>query len=847
MLFFTRWSRTRETACGRPRVFLIEMARNREEAAPHGMQRGSELIATRAVTQRPEGSLDPRVSEVAWVAVRATAARMRSIASDAHLSEALRAMSDVLEHTWDPGRTAAWTRVASQVDDFGRSQLELTLGLGVLGANAEAAEDAERCANVALATLSRFPSPFTIERISPASVLDNWPEHVAQIRQPWIEVADGEATARAPSRFDRQLESWLELAELFVSYPSPLLLHACFMATSLSVEEALRLEHQATVAADILERANEARNAVVSRRAVRVMETLADVSESFSGPLWVGEVLAGCAEPLSRPLVRSIAASISNQCDVLHGFEAAPVVAGRRRIVGGFDIEHLSARSRRELHLGLPRVATSKRVLTDCYSLTEAALCFRWPVPAGRSIPTIPPDGHITIPAPAGLPADGVRLGVDTRGDPVFLPDSAFSSHAIWLGGTGSGKSTGMRSIIRDLLEKGEAFVVLDPHGDLARGVLADANALGRKVALIDADEPRTLALDLAGGIDPRTATADETSRVCNRIVGAAVSHLNPDFAGPVFQAMAGALCRVVFGASGKYILGLGDVARAFVDEELLRWLLSVTDDSHAANVLRKFMAGRESPEAAIWAGSKFDAFTSPAAERIFAPFGEGVSVGQAISAGTPLVINLSAGGLSRIASHLLGHLVLATTVDYALERPPGDRTPFTVWVDEAQRFPGVNLVDALAETRKYGMRLVLATQELSRLDYELRDAALANANMRAIFRCGVADAAFLAPLIGVPAPELASMPNLSACVHLTGHAPFSVRLAPPEPLGDRPEYSPPARLVRRARTKKVAVDVARAREEGHQAAQRERVARRALVAGLVSNDGAAADVNHAG
>lgn len=816
------------------------MGREQEEHASRDYERSGELICRRAVVQEPGGSLDPRVTEVAWVAVRATAARVRAIVSNVHLSEALRGMSDVLEHTWDPGRTAAWTRVATQVDGLGRARLELTLGLGVLGADAEAAEDAERCASVAFATLSRFPSPFTIERISPSCVLDDWPEHLAQIRQPWIEVTDGKATARAPSRFDRQLESWLELAELFVSHSGRLMLHSSFMATSLSPAEAVWLEHEATVAADVLERANETRNAVVSRRAMRMVETLADVSESFSGPLWVGEVLAGSDEPLSRPLVRSLAASISNQCDVLHGFEA-PVVAGRRRIVGGFEVEHLPARARPALSLGLPFSATTSRALTDCYSLTEAALCFRWPVPAGRAIPTILPEGHIAIPTPAGLPAHGIRFGSDTRGDPIFLPDSAFASHSLWLGGTGSGKSTGMRSIIGDLLEKGEVFIVLDPHGDLARGVVSDANRIGRDIALIDADDPQTLALDITGGIDPLTATSEEAARVCDRIVGAVASHLNPDFAGPVFQAMSRALCRVVFSASAKYTLGLGDVARAFIDESLLQWLLSEAGNSHAAATLKRFLAERDSAATAIWAGSKFDAFTTPSAERIFAPFGEGVSVGQAISEGTPLVINLSAGGLSRLASYLLGHIVLGTTVDYALERQLADRTPFTVWVDEAQRFPAVNLVDALAETRKYGMRLVLATQELSRLDYELRDAALANADMRAIFRCGAADAAFLSPLIGVPAPELASMPNLTACVHLTGHAPFSVRLTPPEPLVDRPTYRPPQALVTHKRRKKEQVEVARRHERERRTAQLARTQKRALAAaGGFADDGTA-------
>jgi hypothetical protein len=111
---------------------------------------------------------------------------------------------------------------------------------------------------------------------------------------------------------------------------------------------------------------------------------------------------------------------------------------------------------------------------------------------------------------------------------------------------------------------------------------------------------------------------------------------------------------------------------------------------------------------------------------------------------------------------------------------------------------------------------------------------------MRAIFRCGAADAAFLAPLIGVPAPELTSMPNLNACVHLTGHAPFSVRLAPPEALLERPTYTPPKSLFRQARTTKERVDDARRHERERHAAElarRARMQERRLAAARIVED----------
>jgi adenylylsulfate kinase-like enzyme len=64
-----------------------------------------------------------------------------------------------------------------------------------------------------------------------------------------------------------------------------------------------------------------------------------------------------------------------------------------------------------------------------------------------------------------------VRLGVTTslRAEPVTIPVEQFKSHATFLGGTGSGKTTAALSVIEQLLERGVSALLLDRKGDLAR------------------------------------------------------------------------------------------------------------------------------------------------------------------------------------------------------------------------------------------------------------------------------------------------------------------------------------------------------------------------------------------
>jgi DNA helicase HerA-like ATPase len=751
---------------------------------------------TRSIVPDVGSSLDPRTQEISWIAFQATGARVGLVSSTARLAEVLRGFADLLEKTYDGGRTAALTRLSTERDRAGRISLQLTLAVGVLGPKGETAEEAEACAAVAQAALARFPSPFSIERIDAASLLTA-PDHVAVIRQRSAEVADQGDAARALSRFDRQLESWLDVAELLVSHPEPVIFQSSFLATSLSAAEGLEMEQESMVAGQIRDRAVAAGNHVLACRAERIVATLMDVSESYGASLWVGEIVVGSNSPLPRPFVRALATAVSNEVDVIHAQQGAPVVAGRARVVGGHAIEYPVTDASDALMIGLPRPALRHRSQADLYSLTEVAYVFRWPVPIGElPIPTIASLRWQQLPAPAGLATTGMRLGRDSSHREVFLGAEGLDSHMLLVGGTGSGKSTAMCEMAGFYLRAGKPFVVVDPHGDYADAIRAEAAALGKEVGLISANEPGTLSLDLLGGAKLGRGYRRQLRRALGRLIDALTSHFPRDWAGPRFRQLAMAALEVAVAAAGTRIVRLEDVARILIDREYLQLLLSETDSGHSETVLRQHMLDRDHADVGLWAASKFDDIAqSPGANRIFAAFLQGVSVEDVLSSGIPLVIDLS--GLPRIAMELLGQVALAHTLDYALSREPGNREPFPVFVDEAHRFPAVNLVDALAEGRKFGLRLVLATQELGRLDPDLRDALITNTATKAVFRTGTRDSDWLSPLVGVPSGDLCGLTNLNAFVHMIGYAPFSISLDPPARVPELPPYKAPA--IRRA------------------------------------------------
>lgn len=685
----------------------------------HGSRNADAPRTTRPVevVQLPDGAraaIDPRASHVAWCAFRVTAARPAVIASAADLGQALRGMADVLLHSYEPGRTAAFTRIETRHDKVGRVQLELTLAVGVLGDAQEAADDAEQVAATAVAALRRHPAPFSYDRLDPAILLGSSPKYCAAIGQRLLSLSDENEEACAVSRWDHpQLETWAELAELFLHHPAPLLMQASFAATELFAAETMELEENSRIAEQIRLRAIEESNPVMARRAARMVETIADLAESYSGPLWAGGVYVASPQPLPRPLLRSIANAISSELDVVHVGQAAPIVAARARLVGGYEIDYASTEGASAFRLGLPPVVLRTRNLTELFSATEAGLAFRFML---GKVPTLPLEGAPPITPPADLPDDGVKIGRDSRGNPVFLGEA--TAH-VWLqGATGAGKSTAAVAAIRSCLEARTPFVLLDPHGTTARAARQAALAAGVELGLFDPGEAQTLSLDLLGGVHIATASDDEIMKVVGRaVVDAASSHIPESWTGVRWQQLARAAGEIAITAPAEYGLRYEDVGRLMIDESFLADVLEdhPRADSHAALVLRQLTREYDKAGTGLWASVKFDSIARSAIARaLFAPFGRGASIRQLIERGIPIVADLSDG--SRMETRLAGHIFLTSVLDYVMARPAAERHPLYVFVDEAAIFPAVALARALAEGRKFGLRLFVANQSISQL-----------------------------------------------------------------------------------------------------------------------------------
>ncbi len=106
----------------------------------------------------------------------------------------------------------------------------------------------------------------------------------------------------------------------------------------------------------------------------------------------------------------------------------------------------------------------------------------------------------------------------------------------------------------------------------------------------------------------------------------------------------------------------------------------------------------------------------------------------KAMNSGKVVLINLSKGDLGQETSLALGRLILANIQAIAKKRvkiPIEFRKPVYVFIDECQNYICPTVHEILAESRKFGVHLVLAHQVLKQLGSSLREIITGNTMLK--------------------------------------------------------------------------------------------------------------------
>ena len=337
----------------------------------------------------------------------------------------------------------------------------------------------------------------------------------------------------------------------------------------------------------------------------------------------------------------------------------------------------------------------------------------------------------------------GNEHGYGLTGPPFSISVHDLLRHAYVIGQTGVGKSTALYNIALQLILKGEGVAFLDPHGQEATSLL-DAIPRDRTRHVVyfnPQNKAHAIGINLL-------ETDDDQHQAANSVVEA-LRGLHANSWGPRMEWILYNTLRTIAAAGGTVldvptVLTNRDVRATMVGKVKNPAVRSFWEDEFA-NYDKRFRTNAISPIQNKVGRLRAD----PVLRGILGQRHSTIDPGFMMDERRILIADLSGIGID--AADILGSFLSAW---FQLKAPDRDesghgRPPFTLIMDECHRFTTDGLASILAESRKYGLGMVLANQYTAQLTDEIQDAIFGNVGTTIAYRLGGADAEVLSEHFG--------------------------------------------------------------------------------------------------
>jgi hypothetical protein len=419
----------------------------------------------------------------------------------------------------------------------------------------------------------------------------------------------------------------------------------------------------------------------------------------------------------------------------------------------------------------------------------EAASIFHFP--NQKDIPTsnVKRQAVKQVDGPAEEVEDGLILGVNEFRDQVKtirLGDKDRLRHTYIIGQTGTGKSVMLKNLAYQDLVAGRGFAMIDPHGDLAEGLLGliPEERLDDVIYFNPNDRSSPIGMNIF-----ELQNEDQMDFVIGEMINMLYSLYDPGHTGIVGPRMENivrnAAVLLMSDPAGATFM---DVPKVLVDPAYAASKLQYVKNPRALDFWTKewpaAQKSNDAGEVTSWVVSKWAPFENDAIRNILGQVKSGFNIREIMDNKKILLVNLSKGLLGEQAAKLLGMVFVMKFQAAAMSRadtPEDDREPFCLYVDEFQNFATDSFESILSEARKYRLNLIVANQFMTQLTDKIREAILGNVGTVISARIGITDAEVLvkkfAPTFS--AEDLTKLPNFNAVatvlINSVPSAPFSM------------------------------------------------------------------------
>jgi type IV secretory pathway TraG/TraD family ATPase VirD4 len=369
------------------------------------------------------------------------------------------------------------------------------------------------------------------------------------------------------------------------------------------------------------------------------------------------------------------------------------------------------------------------------------------------------------------------------------IKDDDRFSHVYVIGKTGTGKSTLLKTMALQDIQRGAGLALIDPHGDLVEQVAHQIPEWrGPDVIYLNASDPHQ-----PFGYNPlRHVREDRISLAASGFLEV-FKKMWPDAWGVRMEHI---LRNVLLALLEQSNATMHDILRMFSDKTfrtaVAKSLKNATVKTFFEKEYDRYSFGYRA-DGIVSIQNKVGAFLAdPILNRILTTSKSDIHVRKIMDEGKILLVNLAKGRLGEDSSSVLGGLLVTTIGLAAYSRADiaeSQRKGFFAYVDEFQSFTTIALANMLSELRKYRVGFTIAHQFMHQLDPDIRHAVLGNAGTIISFRIGAEDAPYLAREFAgrFDAIDLVQLPNyriyLKLMIDGSPSIPFSAMTVSPVQL----------------------------------------------------------------
>jgi hypothetical protein len=347
-------------------------------------------------------------------------------------------------------------------------------------------------------------------------------------------------------------------------------------------------------------------------------------------------------------------------------------------------------------------------------------------------------------------------LGYSNDGKKAYGIYSKDRIHIALFGETGSGKTVTIGQLVYQNIQRNEGFMIVDPHGDLAReAAAAIPEQLKDRLIYISAMNPQWFGKQIK--LNPLECKDPKDRHIVAMTFVNALKNMYYKSWGDRLEAILRNGANALVEMEGAT---LWDLSRLISSPKYLAQVIRTISSPSTINFLQNVLPSYKK-DAGTAAYNKIDKIlTTPLVAAMFDTQKSSFDMGRAMNDDMFVIVDLSSGMSDDIAD-FVGSILLNAVYVEAMRRVDierQNRRPFYLYIDEAHRFSPAELQSLLTTVRKFNVKVTLASQTINNFPADVQKSFSALCKTIILFKSDIATAKMFETVMPIDPDELTSL-----------------------------------------------------------------------------------------